>query len=192
MSQVTMDSEGYNALLFGKTNIGGYFFDAFIDVEYTREATLTQSPVQTGAAITDHAYLNPVKLTMTVGMSDVMQSRVAGQFEGGWSRSRNAWDVLVKMQEDRVPMSVLTRLGRYDNMLIRSLKQKDDFEELYALHATVELEQIIVVQTKKATVSLSPQVTGSTQSGTVQAMRIDRSILSYLTQLQYVNGEGWQ
>lgn len=179
MSQITMDSPEYNALLFGKTNIGGYFFDAYIEVEYTRESTLTTSPVQTGAAITDHAYLKPAKITMKVGMSDVMQSRVAGQFEGGWSRSRNAWDVLVKMQEDRVPMSVLTRLGRYDNMLIKSIRQKDDFKELYALHATVELEQIIVVQMQVVKVSLAPQITGSTQSGTLQPVTVDRSLAKW-------------
>lgn len=171
-------ADNYNALLYSKTNIDGYFFDAYTDVEYTHNLTVTSHPVQSGANIADHAYMEPKEIMLTVCMSDVMKSRYSGQFSGGWSRSRNAWDVLTKIQENRLPVSVLTRLGRYDNMLITSLKQTDDYKQLYGLKASVTLRQIFVVKTKYAKVSLSPATTNKSVSGAVNSSLMeDVSIL---------------
>ena len=41
-------SEG-SELIYVKTNIAGYFFDAFLDMEHTSEMKITSHPVQQGA-----------------------------------------------------------------------------------------------------------------------------------------------
>lgn len=160
----------YNALLLCRTNIGGYFFDAYFDFEHNSELQITEHPIETGAAVVDHAYLKPKTLTVTVGMSDVHISRVSGQFTGGWSRSAKAYDLLKEMQASRMPIAVLTRLGLYENMLIQKISVKDDVSTLTGLRATVTLREIPVARLKTVKVSANPHSTDSTQMGSVQAV----------------------
>ena len=93
-----------DALLYCKTNIAGYFFDGFIDVNVKTELNITSNPVETGASVVDHSYVMPASLDMTVMMSDVHQSLVPGQFEGTYSRSVKAYDILREIQEKRIPV----------------------------------------------------------------------------------------
>ena len=53
-----------------KTNIAGYFFDGFIDVSHSINTQVTTHQVQKGVSVSDHAYLEPVEVTMTIKMSD--------------------------------------------------------------------------------------------------------------------------
>lgn len=176
--------EAYNAMLYSKTNIAGYFFDAVTRVTYTHDLEVTTHPVQTGAEITDHSYMHPKELELTVCMSDVMISRFSGQFTGSWSRSRAGWDILKKIQEDRVPVSVLTRLGRYDNMLITSLTQTDsNSNDHTALHAQVSLQEVLMAQISYAKVSSQPAKSYYSMSGIISSEKFDYENISLLRQM---------
>jgi len=167
-------------LVFVKTNIGGYFFDAVLRSEHTTSLTITDHPVEIGAAISDHSFVNPSILVMEVGMSDVAKSLVKGQFAGGWSRSVTAYKVLLELQKSRIPFQVLTRLNLYKNMLIETMIVPDDKETLYGLKATVTMREIFVATVKTVKISERPQTTDSTQRGEVQAITTDDSILKQL------------
>lgn len=167
-------------LIFVKTNIGGWFFDAFLNVNHTSTLRITDHPVQSGAAITDHAYMEPQELTFEIGMSDVAQSLVDGQFTTGWSRSVTAYQVLKELQKSRVPMQVNTRLGVYQNMIIESITAPDNYETLYGLKCTVKMREIFIVEVATVTVSERPQVTGKTNSGDVQTVEPNQSILKQI------------
>lgn len=175
----------YDSLLFGKTNIAGFIFDAFLKVTHKRELKVTEHPVETGASLSDHAYLMPADLTFEIGMSDAMTSVVNGQFANSWSRSRSAWDVLTEMQASRIPLSALTRLGRYDNLLITSIEQSDDFKSVNGLRATVTCKQILTAQIKTAGVSAQPQLTGSSQGGNLQLSEVADEDVSVLQSIFY-------
>ncbi|UUZ93234.1 hypothetical protein LJK87_50080 [Paenibacillus sp. P25] len=97
--------------VYVKTNVGGWFFDAWISMEHSSKLTITDHPVQTGAAISDHAFLQPRSLSMEIGMSDVATSFIPGQFDGDWSRSVAAYKVILELQRLRIPVQILTRLG---------------------------------------------------------------------------------
>ncbi|MGD8188574.1 phage baseplate protein [Brevibacillus ginsengisoli] len=154
-----------SSLVYLKTNIGGWFFDAILRSTHTSRLNITQHPVQTGAAVTDHAFLQPKELTMEIGMSDVAKGLIPGQFTGGWSRSVQAFKVLQELQALRVPLQVHTRLGLYQNMLIEELSAPDDFTTLYALRCTVTLREIIVAQVRTVKVSSKPAVTDRAKRG---------------------------
>lgn len=170
----------YNALLYCKTNIGGYFFDGFINVSHNRELELTSNPVETGAAIVDHAYVKPATLTMTVKMSDAHRSLVNGQFEGGRTRSINAWATLKELQAARVPMTVLTRLDIYKNMLITGISTDDTYATLNSLEARVNLQEIPVARVKTVKITSAPQTTITTENAKVEAQTVNESILYQL------------
>lgn len=172
----------YDALLYCKTNIGGYFFDGFINVDHTIELQTTSNPVETGASVVDHAYVKPAELVMKVMMSDVHQSLVPGQFTGASFRSVNAWQVLRKLQSDRIPMSVLTRLGLYTNMLITKLTTSDTAETFRALSAEVTLREIPVARIKTVKISSADQTTINTEMGKIEASQINDELQSLLYQ----------
>ena len=172
----------YDALLYCKTNIGGYFFDGFMQVEHNIELQTTSNPVETGASVVDHAYVKPAELTMEVMMSDVHQSLVPEQFTGASFRSVNAWQVLRKLQSDRIPMSVFTRLGLYTNMLITKLATTDTAETFRALSAEVTLREIPVARVKTVKISSADQTTINTEMGKIEASQINDELQSLLYQ----------
>lgn len=172
-----------------KTNIGGFFFDAYLRLDHTRKTKITQHPVETGAAITDHAYVEPAELIIEVGMSDACVSYIQGQFNQKYTRSVSAIDTLWKLQEQRIPMDVLTRLKLYRNMLIEVISVPDDWQTINGLKATVTLREIEVVQVKtvtmnsKASSSKNPQKTATTNKGTQQVTKPNQSVLKQTTNL---------
>ena len=172
----------YDAMLYCKTNIAGYFFDGFMQVDHTIELQTTENPVETGASIVDHAYVKPAEIVMKIMMSDVHQSLVPGQFTGTRFRSTNAWHVLKKLQSDRIPMSAFTRLGLYTNLLIIKLTATDTAETFRALSAEVTLKEIPVARVKTVEISAADQTTINTEMGKLEALKVDDELQSLLYQ----------
>lgn len=178
----------YDAMLFCKTNIAGYFFDGFMSVSHERKLTITQNPVETGASVVDHAYVNPTTVTMKIMMSDVHQSIIPGQFSDLTFRHTSAWAILKQIQESRIPVGIFTKLGYYKNMLIESISAEDTKETFRALDATVTLVEIPVARVKTVKISKASQTTINTKMAEVQADYVDRSTLSWITgQMVYKN-----
>lgn len=167
-------------LIYVKTNIGGWFFDAYLSLAHVSNLKITDHPVQTGANISDHAYLEPRELTIELAMSDTASSIVDGQFSGSWSRSVKAYEVLRELQAQRIPMQVLTRLGLYKNMMITALSVPDDYKTLYGLRASVTMKEVLVATTKTVKISARPQITGSTNRGQPEPVAPNESVLFQL------------
>jgi len=155
-----------------RTHIGGFFFDAYLKLDHERSLTITEHPVEEGASITDHAFVNPKGLSIEVGMSDVCVSLVEGQFAQRFSRSVSAYDTLERLLEERIPISLHTKLATYHNMLIENLTAPDDYQTRNGLRATAFFREVIVVRTDTATLpnrtSRAPHATGATNRGEVQ------------------------
>lgn len=163
-------------MIYVKTNVDGWFFDAVLRVDHTSRLQITEHPVQTGAAITDHAFLEPKELVMEIGMSDVAKSRADGQFNDGWSRSVTAYQKLRELQANRIPVQVLTRLGLYKNMMVEVISAPDDYKTLYGLRATITLKEIMVAEVQTVRISARPQVTNSTQKGAAEIVKPNQSV----------------
>lgn len=183
-SAINTDGMTVEAMLYCKTNIAGYFFDGFMDIDVASELEVTENPVETGTAIADHSYVKPTEVTMQVIMSDVHQSLVPGQFTGGWSRSVTAYKILKEIQTKRIPIAVLCRLGLFENMVIRRLQANDTADTYQALSATVTLVELPIARIKTVEISLASQTTINTEMGKLQAVdttdKEDESILYIL------------
>lgn len=165
------------------TNLGNFIFDAYFNIEHDTNLTITQSPVQTGASISDHAYMEPKTLTFDIGMSDVMTSIVPGQFSDGNSRSVSAYQTLRKLQEQRIPIQVVTRLCAYNNMMITTISAKDDNTTASALKATINMTELLVAAVETVKISARPQISQSTNNGDQKAQQADQSILAKIASL---------
>lgn len=170
-------------LIYLKTNVAGYFFDAFLRVDHTSKLNITSHPVETGANISDHAFLEPAELVIEIGMSDTAKSLVNGQFSDGKSRSVTAFQVLKELQAQRIPLQIHTRLNTYKNMLIETISVPDDYRTLYGLKATVTFREVLIASTKTVKLSARPQVTDSTNMGNVEPVDPNQSILKQITGL---------
>lgn len=166
-------------LILIKTNLAGYFFDAFMDMEHQSDLKITTHPVQLGANVADHAYLEPKKLTMHIKMSDAVASIVPGQFTAGYTRSVSAFLILQELQASRVPFRVHTRLRAYENMLIESLVAPDDVNSLYGLECTVTMKEILVATTQTVKVSKRMQTTGRSDGGVVAVQKVEDESTAY-------------
>lgn len=191
-SQSSTNTNGlsYEALLTCKTNIGGLFFDGFMKVSHESTLTVTEHPVESGASIVDNSYVNPRTIEMQIMMSDALSSYVEGQFVEKYTRSVSAWDALVKIQEQRIPVSVHTRLATYKNMIIVSLRAEDTAETYNGLNATVSLREIPVARLRTVKISEVPQTTDITSMSTITATNLtqdeNNSILYNL--MKYISG----
>lgn len=156
-------------LIYIKTNIGGLFFDAVIREEHTTKIKMTEHPVQTGANIVDHAYMEPATLTMEVAMSDCMATMVRGKFTEGSTKSVSAYQALLSLQQARLPYQVHTRLNLYKNMLIEEITAPDDYKTLHGMRCTIRLKELFVVEVSETTVSARPIALGKSNRGVLQA-----------------------
>ena len=156
----------------------GYYFDAFTKENHVGSVRVTEHPVQGGSNISDHAYNLPDKLTIEVLVSDSVQPIVAGQFASGKTKSISAYEVLRKLKEKRVLVSVRTRLHYYTNMIIEGMNVSDDYKSANSLKCTVSLRQVMMAVVPVEYVTLTKrQAVVETNKGTKSATD-GQSILS--------------
>jgi hypothetical protein len=157
-----------------------YVFDAVIRASHRRTVRKTQHPVISGANISDHAYNEPAKLTLEIGMSDAMASFASSGAWVGWStKSVSAWQILKGLQTSRALVMVQTRLDTYDNMLIEDCFTLDENKTLHGLRATIIFGEIITAGVLSVPASSArSQTSGNTSTGTVQGFPPDPSQLA--------------
>lgn len=168
--------------VYVKSNVNGWFFDAFLKMTHTSTLTITDSPVESGTSVADNAFLQPRKLTIEVGMTDVAKSFIPGQFAGSGSRSVRAYKILRELQALRVPLQVVTRLGVYENLLIEVLSAPDDYTTHHGLRCTVTFREIIVAKLKTVKISANPAVTNHQNRGHLEPVQANTSMIQNIRQ----------
>ena len=129
----------------------------------------TEHPIQTGAAITDHAYVLPTKVLMEVGVSDAVDVFVAGMWGGSAaSTSVNAFGALRSLVKTRALVSVTTRLHAYTNMLVESVSAEETSKTIAAGRFQVIFSELFIAGTQVATAR--PDTSASSSKGTVTSM----------------------
>lgn len=154
-----------------------YVFDAVIRTEHQQRIEKTQHPIQTGANISDHAFIMPARVVLEIGMSDAMDSFIPGQWTGDNSKSVNTYQTLLSIAKARQPLTVTTRLNVYTNMLLTDISTPDTVETQFGLRSSVVFEELLTGTVTTQTVSARNDLTGVTNLGTKQALPVSSSIL---------------
>lgn len=110
---------------------------------------ITENPIETGAKITDHAYVEPKRLTLDFADANAALT----------------YNALLRFQESRVPFTVVTGLYVYSNMLIRSLKAERDDTFSRILKGSADIQEVIIVETAYASADQDSEVPDSGQPG---------------------------
>lgn len=157
------------ALVATYTNIAGVFFDAVLSETTEESLTVCQHPTQLGANISDHAYRNPTKITLSVAVSDAMGNFSSEGYPGAEAtKSGRAYGWLVQLQRLRIPLIVRTHFKTYENMLITFISYDHDSSTRDALRANLQLEEIMVVSVGTEKVSAREWTTAGQNNGQVQ------------------------
>lgn len=159
-------------------SIGGFQFDAWLRLHTNASLTITEHPVETGTAISDHSYRNPRQWSFDIGMSDC----VTGGYQGGsQSRSVNAINTLLALQQTRALLTLTMKYGVYANVLIKDIDISDDYTTANAAKPTVVLQEVILANGNTVKVTTTPQVVSQTSRGTVTAQPVPTLLQNVVT-----------
>lgn len=130
----------------------------------TDRTTITRHPVEQGAEISDHAYMEPAEVMIRAGATNA--SAAAGGDEGYVA---TFYGQILALQQTREPFQIQTGKRLYDNMLIESLELTTDEKTEAALMLAILCRQIIIVETSvvsipPADVQANPQKTSPVQN----------------------------
>src|ERR1022692_3027093 len=138
-----------DVLLTSGRNIGGLIPNVTIEEYHTDSLTVTKHPVQLGATISDHAYLNPQQLVMKVGWtnsSDLTSELYSGNiFTQPISNVSDLYEAALALQASRQLLMVNTGKRLYYNMLITKLETTTNEDTENSLILIVTMEQLILV-----------------------------------------------
>jgi hypothetical protein len=175
---LTNDANGVSTptLTAKQTAPTSYVFDAVLSAEHDQALTKTHHPVQTGAAVSSHAYIEPAQLVLYVLMSDVAAQFSASnqpatpyiqQWTGNPSKSVSAYLQVLALQSARIPLTVVTRLRTYSNMLILRVSPREDNKTITGARFRIEFEQLFVANTQANPISARPNDTENTGLGAI-------------------------
>lgn len=142
-------------------SIGDLVFDATFSEAHTSELEVTDNPTETGVLISDHAFMKPLKLTITAGVSSVLLPSGNPAYGDGDERPTTAYELLCDLQREAEPFDVQTGLRVYENMVCLSINTQQDKDSAGIFYFVASLREVIIVDTE--TVSYPPRKAGPTQ-----------------------------
>ncbi len=152
-------------LLKPTRKLGDIAVQVVVNETTTDTLTITKQPVQQGASVTDHAYMEPTSFSHTIYFT-------SGATTLGISAGKSLdqiYQELLTLQASAIPFDIVTPKRIYHNMLMATLTQTTDklTENCLAIHATYQ--QIIIVPILATTVprinQKNPGSNGATQNG---------------------------
>jgi hypothetical protein len=143
-------------------SMGGLVFDAVFEETHEAVLEVTDNPVETGVVVSDHAFMKPLKVTLSAGVSDTpLTVALTDPFASDAGRSKRAYELLAELQKRAEPFDLQTGLKLYQNMVCTSVRTSQDKDSAGALLFTAELREVIVVYTQ--VVKYPPRKAGATK-----------------------------
>src|SRR6202012_1869471 len=94
---------------------------------------LTKKPIQTGYNISDNAVQVQPNIVLEIGMSDTMDQFQSGMGTGNASKSVSAFLTMQKLLQNRVLLTLATRLQTYQNVMLIKISAPEDSRTQYGL-----------------------------------------------------------
>lgn len=143
-------------------SMGSFVFDAVFEETHEADLEVTDNPVETGVVVSDHAFMKPLRVKISAGVSDTPLAAVTDDpFASDAGRSRRAFELLTELQKRAEPFIVQTGLKLYENMVCTSIRTSQDKDSSGALLFTAELREVIIVYTQ--VVTYPPRKPGATK-----------------------------
>lgn len=145
--------------------VDGYEINVTISESHARQADVTDHPVEDGANVVDHVRLQPTRLRLEGAVSDTPVGAIADDL-GDTLPSSDAYETIKRIYEAREPVTVVTSIETYPNMVCESLDIPRDRRTGNALRFTASFRQVRLVTNARTTVPVSvPRAKRKTNRG---------------------------
>lgn len=157
-------------------SIGPFTAQVTLEELHADELVITDHPVETGAVISDHAYMRPAEVIIRAGWSespggsgngilDSVLGDVGGQLSSLTSmisgssigQPREMYNNMLELQRSRIPFEIQTGKRIYQNMLVRSIRVQTNKETENSIIMEVACREILVVSTQVVAVGAPPE-----------------------------------
>lgn len=148
--------------------LGPFVAQVTLEERHVDDLAITDHPVETGATISDHAYMRPSEVTIRCGWSESPKGDgdgggifSGGGLDGGLTSEtsgsavgapREMYQNLLELQKSRVPFEIFTGKRIYQNMLVKSLAVTTDKDTENVLLVTAVCREVILVSTQVVSV----------------------------------------
>jgi hypothetical protein len=140
-----------------KRQIGSISVNVVISESANDTLTITKQPVQQGASISDHAYMEPTVFSTSILQKDNVLESLSKVYQS-----------LLDLQSSRTPFDIVTPKRIYRNMLISSLGQTTDKHTENCLAISLSCQEVIIVSVTTTQVprlkQKFPGTTGKTEN----------------------------
>ncbi len=148
-----------------KQTIGELVVDAVIKESHHFRAYISEHPVENGSTMADHVDNLPISLELECLVSNTPMSLVGLTLYDSLQRSSSnndfaqlAFDKIAEIFTKREPLSIVTTLKTYANMVLESLSIERDGHSAESLHFNCTAKQIRVINQKLINIP-TPKVT---------------------------------
>lgn len=149
------------SLLLGrKREFAGIIPDVVISEEHENEVVVTRHPVDTGANVADHAYVQPAVIHCQFGWSDssrLLNSILDFSIFKGLTTIKDVYEKLLELQAKREPISLSTGKKSYPAVVITKLKTTSTVDTESALLVDITFEEVRFASTKEVTLAEAQQ-----------------------------------
>jgi hypothetical protein len=137
-------------------SINGFLLDINVSEEHQLESEVTDHPVERGGDITDNVRPKPIVVTVESLVSDSPLGFVAQSRTPGTLPTDEALALLRRIRQSREPVAIETSLGRYENMVLQSLRIPRNAEVgTHALQFSAVFKQVEFITNERTTVRVS-------------------------------------
>jgi hypothetical protein len=124
--------------------IGTVTIDAFITESHSRNASVTDYPLEDGSTISDHYNIAPDELSISgvIGPVSIYDENDPG------NRVLDSYEALRKIVDDKLPITIVSGLRVYENMMITSFECPREAADGQGLVFNMTARQISIVQSQ--------------------------------------------
>lgn len=135
--------------------IDGFEIDVAVQEDHVFPGTITSDPVEESSPTSDNIRDLPNEVTLTGIVSDTPIGALASRrpdLEENDTYSALAYDFLLSVRANKLPVTIETSLGIYENMGLESLSIPRAADTGAALQFTAKFTQLRIVRNERATV----------------------------------------
>ena len=122
--------------------IGSIEMDASINEEHDYDTLVSTNPTEDGVEHADNIVLLPVKLSMTARVSDASMIPLVPSFG---SKSIDAYNALVELQQSKKLVSVDTGIHAYVNMFVKRISIPRTSSDGNSIRFELEMWELLIV-----------------------------------------------
>ena len=149
---------GFISSTFGElvTQIGTVELDANMNEVSTKSSRVTEHPVEDGSNITDNVVDDPEELQID-GLISNTPADLIEALSTQVTRAEDAWNELVRLKDEREPISVFTSRREYEDMIIQRLVRTRNAGIGDAVQFSISLKTIRKVASEVVAAPTRPQ-----------------------------------